>query len=233
MSQRPLVLVTPSDVVSKGGFPARSVNCNYLQGVAQAGGLPVVVAEPSCLKEYIQIADGLLLTGGVDIDPHCYGQSPIDPPEHYDQPRDDVELELAKEFIQLGKPILAICRGFQMINVALGGVLLQDIPTWCGADHSGGLRHSVELIPGSKLSSWFGTEIEVNSYHHQGIRVEELAPPLRLSAFWESNEQKNVEGYEHPSLPILGVQWHPERMLEDPKANMSVLFRWLLENTHR
>ena len=213
MSQRPLVLVTPSDVVSKGGFPARSVNCNYLQGVAQAGGLPVVVAEPSCLKEYIQIA--------------------IDPPEHYDQPRDDVELELAKEFIQLGKPILAICRGFQMINVALGGVLLQDIPTWCGADHSGGLRHSVELIPGSKLSSWFGTEIEVNSYHHQGIRVEELAPPLRLSAFWESNEQKIVEGYEHPSLPILGVQWHPERMLEDPKANMSVLFRWLLENTHR
>ena len=175
MSQRPLVLVTPSDVVSKGGFPARSVNCNYLQGVAQAGGLPVVVAEPSCLKEYIQIADGLLLTGGVDIDPHCYGQSPIDPPEHYDQPRDDVELELAKEFIQLGKPILAICRGFQMINVALGGVLLQDIPTWCGADHSGGLRHSVELIPGSKLSSWFGTEIEVNSYHHQGIRVEELS----------------------------------------------------------
>lgn len=126
------------------------------------------------------------------------------PPEHYDQPRDDVELELAKEFIQLGKPILAICRGFQMINVALGGVLLQDIPTWCGADHSGGLRHSVELIPGSKLSSWFGTEIEVNSYHHQGIRVEELAPPLRLSAFWESNEQKIVEGYEHPSLPILG-----------------------------
>ena len=174
-----------------------------------------------------------MLTGGVDIDPHCYGQSPIDPPEHYDQPRDDVELELAKEFIQLGKPILAICRGFQMINVALGGVLLQDIPTWCGADHSGGLRHSVELIPGSKLSSWFGTEIEVNSYHHQGIRVEELAPPLRLSAFWESNEQKIVEGYEHPSLPILGVQWHPERMLEDPKANMSVLFRWLLENTHR
>lgn len=88
MSQRPLVLVTPSDVVSKGGFPARSVNCNYLQGVAQAGGLPVVVAEPSCLKEYIQIADGLLLTGGVDIDPHCYGQSPIDPPEHYDQPQE-------------------------------------------------------------------------------------------------------------------------------------------------
>lgn len=82
--------------------------------------VPVVVAEPSCLKEYIQIADGLLLTGGVDIDPHCYGQSPIDPPEHYDQPRDDVELELAKEFIQLGKPILAICRGFQMINVAPG-----------------------------------------------------------------------------------------------------------------
>lgn len=65
----------------------------------------------------------------------------------------------------------------------------------------------MELIPGSKLSSWFGTEIEVNSYHHQGIRVEELAPPLRLSAFWESNEQKIVEGYEHPSLPILGVQW--------------------------
>ena len=203
------------------------MNCNYLQGVAQAGGLPVVVAEPSCLKEYIQIADGLLLTGGVDIDPHCYGQSPIDPPEHYDQPRDDVELELAKEFIQLGKPILAICRGFQMINVALGGVLLQDIPTWCGADHSGGLRHSVELIPGSKLSSWFGTEIEVNSYHHQAVRTP--APGFTVTARAADGV---IEGVEDPERNLYAVQWHPEDLVES-HPRFRPLFRHLVERAEQ
>ena len=228
MPQTPIVLVTPSNVISKVGFPARSVNCNYTQGVAQAGGLPVIVTESSCLQSYIEMADALLLTGGIDIHPRNYNQPPIAPEEQYDPGRDEVELELARTFLQLKKPILAICRGFQILNVALGGQLVQDIPTWCGANHSGGCRHLVDVCPDTMLHGWFGPRVEVNSYHHQAITPDGLAKDLVPSAIWRQEDHVIIEGGEHKNLPAIGVQWHPERMLNESGSKMTMLFQWLV-----
>lgn len=153
---------------------------------------------------------GLLLPGGGDISPARYGQEP-DGSEEPDLRRDEAELELVADFIAWGRPILGICRGIQMLNVALGGDLIQDIPTAAAhrRDKALGDRvHTVTAGEGSFLYPLYGREFSVNSAHHQALG--QLAAGLRLAAV--SSEDGVVEAVEWPNLGVYGVQWHPERM---------------------
>lgn len=232
---RPVILITGSNITASTGFPAFSLNHNYARGVSLAGGVPVIAGEDA--SEYLQFCAGLLLTGGADVAPERYGAQPATDTLHCDPRRDELEFALARRFLDAGKPILAICRGFQLLNVLLGGSLIQDIPEWGGADHSGGVMHPVDIAEQSVLGTLLGNGTTVNSYHHQAVIPETLAADLRPSAWQTTGERTIIEGFEHPQKPVLAVQWHPERMLEGreersgiPCTEMRSLFSWLLRS---
>lgn len=188
---------------------------NYCQAVLGAGGLPVA--------DYAPIPDlscqGLLLCGGGDIDPARFGQENqgSQPP---DSTRDQAELELFQAFARAGKPILGICRGMQLINVALGGTLLQDLPAKIRPFHSGpdsDLVHPIRALDGSLLHRLYGPLFPVNSSHHQV--VDHLGLGLHTTAWSESGA---AEAIEHDRLPFLAVQFHPERMSFDHRRSDTV-----------
>jgi putative glutamine amidotransferase len=191
---------------------------NYVEGIEAAGGLPFLLGfstDDAQVERYAETIDGLVLIGGVDIHPSRYGQVPevtdqIPVPE-----RDDFEFRLLSAFWERGKPIFAICRGHQMLNVFLGGTLVQDIPSHLGPVHhlqSPGtqlIAHQVRLEAGSLIHDILGESlIDVNSFHHQTI--ETLGRGLRPVGW---SEEDLIEVFEHESHPyLLSVQWHPERM---------------------
>ena len=232
--KKPLILVTASNNVVEDMFVVR-LNHEYVDAVAQAGGIPVIVGSPFGLDELIDLADGLLLTGGVDVDPARFGQAVLNDTVCIDQKRDALELQLIEKYWKTGKPCLAICRGLQVLNVAFGGALVQDIPAWCGATHAG-VEHPVAVRKGSLLAQLTNeTELLVNSYHHQAIAADQLAAPFVPTATWTGSDVSIVEAFEQPGYPLLAVQWHPERAYLDPAGltNMDPLFRWLVEQARR
>lgn len=155
---------------------------------------------------------GLVLCGGGDLDSRLFGQADqgSQPP---DPVRDKAELALFDAFFRAGKPILGICRGMQVINVALGGTLIQDLPPVSRPFHAGtdaDLIHPIRAAEGSLLHALYGHIFPVNSWHHQA--VDALGEDLRAAAWAESGFP---EALEHERLPILGVQFHPERLAFD------------------
>ena len=153
--------------------------------------------------------DGLVLCGGGDLDPALFHQPNLgsDPP---DLRRDERELALAHAFLEAGKPILGICRGIQVLNVALGGGIIQDLPQTVRPFHRAEGRfqvHPVRAAEGSLFETLYGPVFSVNSLHHQAVGKpgQDLVPVL-----W--SESGVVEGLVHKTLPVLGVQFHPERM---------------------
>ena len=149
--------------------------------------------------------DGLLLCGGYDIDPARYGEPPCGS-LGIDRERDETESRLIE--IYRGKPILGICRGCQMLNVHFGGTLIQHLPTAEAHTAAGGdLFHAVRAERGSRMEKLYGEEFCVNSSHHQA--VGRVAPGFAVTL--RSAADGVAEAIEHRSLPIFGVQWHPER----------------------
>ena len=229
--KNPLILVTTSNLMV-GDLKVVRLNHEYVNAVVKAGGVPVIVGNSFGLDELIQVADGLLLTGGVDVDPARFGQEILNDTVHIDQDRDALELQLIEKYWKTGKPALAICRGLQVLNVAFGGTLIQDIPTWCGATHTAGAEHPVAVTEGSLLNRLTGgTELMVNSYHHQCIPEGGLAEPFVATASWTGCGVTMIEAFEQPGYPLLAVQWHPERAYLDPAGltNMDPLFSWLVD----
>jgi putative glutamine amidotransferase len=220
MSTFPLIGVSMSITVTTS--PERAyVNSTYLNAIQQAGGVPVALPAQLSPRSWERLAaglDGLLLTGGGDIDPALFGEAPS--PTLYDVApiRDTFETAAARWALERGVPLLCICRGLQVLNVALGGSLHQDVATEPGTqlEHSQkGPRdeptHKVTVTPGSRLAEVLGAdEVEVNSMHHQGIKT--LGRGLTASA-WAPDQL--VEGVElpHDNRFILGVQWHPEELI--------------------
>lgn len=229
--KKPLILVTTSNNLVED-MPVVRLNHEYVNAVVKVGGIPVIVGSPFGLDELIDLADGLLLTGGVDVDPALFGERILNDTVHIDKKRDELELALIQKYWKTGKPCLAICRGLQVLNVAFGGALIQDIPTWCGATHSAGVEHPVAVAEGSLLAQLTNrTQLMVNSYHHQCIAQGQLAAPFVPTAAWTGHGVTMIEAFEQPGYPLLAVQWHPERAYLDPAGltNMDPLFAWLVE----
>ena len=229
--KKPLILTTASNNVVEDTKVIR-LNHEYVNAVVKAGGVPVIASSTFGLDQLVELADGLLLTGGVDVDPAFFRQEVLNDTVIIDRERDALEFKLIELFERTGKPILAICRGLQVLNVAFGGSLIQDIPTWCGPVHPAGTEHPVTVVPGSLLQKLMGkTKLMVNSYHHQCVPVGGLASAFVPAATWTGAGVTMVEAFEQPGYPLLAVQWHPERAYLDPDglADMDALFDWLIE----
>ena len=229
--KKPLILITTSNLMV-GDMNVVRLNHEYVDAVVKAGGVPVIVGSAFGLDELVAVADGLLLSGGVDVDPALFGEEVLNDTVHIDRGRDELELALIEKYWKTGKPCLAICRGLQVLNVAFGGGLIQDIPTWCGAVHTAGAEHAVSVSEGSLLHRLTGRgELMVNSYHHQCVADGQLAAPFVATAAWTGCGVTMIEAFEQPGYPLLAVQWHPERAYRDPQGltDMDPLFRWLVK----
>ncbi|MBQ1188942.1 MAG: gamma-glutamyl-gamma-aminobutyrate hydrolase family protein, partial [Lachnospiraceae bacterium] len=192
------------------GTPQWSINRNYAEMIAKAGGIPILAINDDVIAEYAEIADGLLLSGGKDIATNLYGQEQKFDNIFVDEARDIQEWKLLDAFVPTKKPIFGICRGVQVMNAYFGGTLIQDIPGQLGGDHSKGVNHEIEIKKDSILGQLFGESMLINSYHHQGL--ENIADGFIATAWADAGGNKLVEAIEHESLPYWSVQWHPERM---------------------
>lgn len=182
-----------------------AVSTNYLEHLIKSNVAPKTIAnEP--YHQTADIFDLLVVCGGGDIDPHLYGQEPIEGAK-YDRAFDTKEAKYILEFIKRQKPILGICRGMQSINVALGGTLNQDIPSLLGFTHSKETDHEIKISKHSRLYKTMGMRAFVNSRHHQCIK--KVGKGLYTAAIAHDGV---IEAIESNCYPILGVQWHPERM---------------------
>lgn len=208
------------------GTCAETLDRSYVDAVARAGGLPVLlpVLDPEDALDVLEGLDGLLLTGGPDIDPARYGA--VAAPEVYgiDPSRDGWELALARHATI---PMLGICRGTQVLNVARGGSLVQHLPAGTTVEHRakdrpGRTVHRVRVERGSQLHQALGTaRVRANSLHHQA--VAEVGTGLRVVGVGDDGV---VEAIEATSGAVLGVQWHPELLAgQDPHGR---LFDWLV-----
>lgn len=190
----------------------------YSTAIAGEGGAPVILAKvenESLIKRQIESIDGLLLSGGDDIEPAFFGESPHQKMGAIEPGRDLYEMKLIEYALEAGKPILGICRGAQILNVQQGGTMYQDIYSQHGDStikHNQDalkdyLSHNISVAEGTKLHAILGeTEIRTNSFHHQANKC--AADSLTVSAMAEDGIIEAVESGEHKF--VLGVQWHPE-----------------------
>lgn len=180
--------------------PQRVLSVHYGAALAACGALSVTFAGGRA-ETATERFDGLLLTGGGDLAPSYYGQSAETDALSIDPARDREELSLLDAFIARGKPVFGICRGVQVLNVYFGGTLIQHMER-----HGGGALHEVRTLPGSRLRRLCGPSLQTNSYHHQAVAA--VGSGLRVTV---RADDGIIEGLEHRSLPVFGVQWHPER----------------------
>ncbi|NMA60405.1 MAG: gamma-glutamyl-gamma-aminobutyrate hydrolase family protein [Firmicutes bacterium] len=213
------------------------VNNAYIQAVISAGGTPILIPyQPKeQIRALIELLDGLVLPGGIDVDPNRYGQNPVIECGEIDPYWDELDLTAAGFALERDIPVLAICRGIQVLNIALGGSLVQDIPSqitepikhtqeaprWYAT-------HDVSIQSGSMLKEIWGTApTRVNSYHHQA--VGSLGKGLRVVATAPDGVIEAVESGEHRF--VLGVQWHPELMVEHYPAARRIFSHFVLACT--
>lgn len=210
---------------------------NYVHSLIAAGGVPVLTPtalDEATIYEFFRAADAVMLTGGDDVDPALYGEEKHEKTGGIDPDRDRVETALTRWAVAENKPLLGICRGIQVMNVALGGSLIQDIPSqapselthaghWHGAARDQVL-HTVRCDADSRAALLLGAEVGVNSFHHQSInRVGDAYVVTGRST------DGIVEAIEIPSQRFcLGVQWHPEEMAAG-REDMLSLFRALVQ----
>ena len=236
----------------------------YSRAVLEAGGLPLILpiphaepalssaegpvlssakacaepgrSGPALVEEYLEAIDGLIMTGGADIHPSFYGQIVLERCGEIDEERDRFEVELVHAARDRDLPFLGICRGLQVLNVALGGSLYQDLSYRQGTDPAhdsprerrGEPAHPVAIAATSHLAEIIGArELSVTSTHHQIIR--DLAPDLKVSAVAPDGV---IEGIEGPGRFLLAVQWHPERMVANHLGQLA-LFRALVQHAER
>jgi putative glutamine amidotransferase len=226
MERRPRIVVTVAEPArqSEPSLAARK-NALYAAAVERHRAVAVVLDAGSvdaARHAAFDAMDGLLLSGGADIDPGRYGRS-IARATAVEPDRDRLEAEAWATARARGLPVLGLCRGMQAINVFSGGALLQHVDGHAGPayGHGPAATHRIRLVPGSRMSAWMGdaAEVEVNSYHHQGIREGDLGPGLVPSAWAPSPAGDLVEGLEAADGSfVVGVQCHPERTESTPAA---------------
>jgi len=241
---RPLIGISTSDVYAERGKLYHRAYALNAHAIADAGGLPVYIPtglETSLLRELYERLDAVLLPGGPDVDPVEYGQERHPKTKIIDVPRDALELTLARWAAEDDLPMFGICRGHQVMNVAFGGTLVQDIPSQVETTLTHDLPdeyprdtrlHEVQVDPGSRLASILGTtQFTVNSLHHQS--VQQPGPGVAVTAYAPDGV---VEALELPDKRfVLSVQWHPEDLYENDDM-MRRLFQEFVSaarDTHR
>jgi putative glutamine amidotransferase len=216
VARRPLIGITsyaePSVRWGAWDLPTALVPLNYVQAVERAGGRPLLVPPSATgIDETLDALDGLIFSGGSDLDPDTYGAEAHPATDGVRAERDAAELVLLRAALERDLPVLAICRGSQVLNVARGGDLVQHLPDVVGDEkhkHTPGsfADHDVEVDPGTRLGGILGARAPVKSHHHQGFG--RLGEGLRESA---RAEDGTVEALEDPSKRFaVGVLWHPE-----------------------
>ena len=186
------------------------------QAVREVGGIPFVIplGEPELAADYIASIDKLILSGGQDVYPRWYGEEDQHGRPTYSIKRDYFEIALIVEALKQGKPIFAVCRGMQLLNVALGGSLYQDISNhW--QDETAGTSHEVAIEAGSQLARLCGSKLKINSFHHQSIK--KLGHGLQVTA--RDPRDGTIEAYEDPAQKLIGIQWHPEFLADSCRCN--------------
>lgn len=206
---KPLICIS-SDMKKMESDPRRLITetyQTYSDAVFYAGGIPMITCG-RCAEEMADLCDGLLITGGPDLEPEVYGEQPLNDTVKPMPERTAFEKPLFQAFLDRGKPILGICRGCQFINAVMGGTLYQDLLEQKGWVHfNAQIRHEVYAEEGSVLYRLFGPKFRTNSTHHQAVK--DLAPGFHVTA---RSVEGIVEAYEHDTLPILATQFHPERL---------------------
>lgn len=240
--KKPLIgILTNIIKVEEGNYAGGEriyVNRDYVRAAIEAGGTPILLpihADVEAIYHQIELVDGLILSGGQDVAPHHYNEEAKPWLGAVSAERDHFELLAVRYAYQLNKPMLGVCRGVQLLNVALGGTLYQDIEK----EHETPLKHlqaeyrvhpthAVSILPGSRLHAIFGQEsVHTNSFHHQSIK--EIAEGFMVSARSSDGIVEAIEKRDSPF--VLGVQWHPEMMVGDPY--MSKLFAAFLDEARK
>lgn len=229
-SQRPLIGIS-TNIDSK----RIAVNTAYVQSVILSGGIPYMIPvtdNVEVLRQIVSRLDGIVFTGGEDIQPHYYGDTPHDKLEEVSPARDTFELMLMKMATDRNIPTLGICRGLQLMNIAFGGTLYQDLPTQHPStinhrqENPGTIpTHTVSVVKGSKLAEVIKQEkLQVNTFHHQAIK--QLAPRFKAVAWSPDSVIEAIEAY--PVRSIMGVQFHPEIFTAAGDTTMCKLFKLLI-----
>lgn len=191
---------------------------SYIEAIIDAGGIPVIIPVTEHLEDcstYLDMVDALLIPGGEDVSPEFYGEDPVQKVNYINHTKDLYEFEMIRIAREQNKPIMAICRGMQVVNVALGGTLYQDLPSQLpnsichqqSRDIRSTGTHKVTIKADTLLHRLLGDSVMANSYHHQAVK--EIAPGLIVTAHTNDGV---VEALESADGRIFAVQWHPERM---------------------
>lgn len=231
--RKPIIGITSAHEKEEGlrNYHRTTLSIDYTKSVVAGGGVPIVIpvtSDREVIKEQLAMLDGLLLSGGADLNPFLYGQDFKEGMGVIQPERDECEMIIIEEFLKTGKPILGICRGHQLLNVYFKGTLFQDM-RYAGENH---LQHTQKLYPelqthkvnivddNNILAELYGKEIATNSFHHQS--VDKLGEGLTLIA--EANDGI-VEAFQMKSHKFLyGIQWHPEMMTARGSTEMRKIF---------
>lgn len=209
-------------------FTTKVLN-TYVHAIEKCGGIPVLfpyVEKDETVERMVALCDGFLFTGGVDIHPMRYGEEAGENIGEIQEHRDEFDFRVFHKVLQTAKPILAICRGAQLVNVALGGTLYQDIPSELDtkilhrqSEPKFSYSHDVKIKVGTPLYEMLGTEqIRANSFHHQAIKA--LGKGLEIMAVAEDGIIEGV--YSPESRYIRAYQWHPERLVDKNAQNRMI-----------
>lgn len=209
------------------------LNKNYALAVTAAGGIPVLAVDGDSRDELVRMSDGLVLTGGWPLHPDNLSSGYYtgkDQQTYTNEVRVPYDIGLYNAFREAGKPVMGICQGLLMMNIAQGGTNRYDLPGELGLEHGEGITHGVIAEEDSIVGSLFGQTFPVNSHHTHYIA--ELGADLRITA---RSPDGIIEAIEHTQLPIFAIQWHPERMRGEmpnpPKGpDMTKLFRYFIDS---
>lgn len=237
MDNKPIIAISTNFLnITDGPFAGHKriyVNNSYIDAILEAGGIPFLFpnkADLNSIQTLTKMADGVLMSGGLDVHPSYYNEECHPLLEETSRELDEQDLHIIHSAAKEQKPILGICRGLQLINVAFGGTLYQDLSLFdpqSKPQHRKVLAHPVNITPKSKLHGILGTEsLSTNSYHHQSVKS--LANEFNISGI---SSDGIVEGIESKKGWIIGVQWHAETMVPQ-QPEMKRLFKAFVEEAH-
>ncbi|OOM78247.1 gamma-glutamyl-gamma-aminobutyrate hydrolase family protein [Clostridium sp. BL-8] len=233
--KKPIIGINSSRLIKQDTLYSHSVmesiSNDYVESVIRGGGIPIILpilSNEESIRQQIETLDGVVLSGGIDVNPLLYNEEPSPKLGFIFPEKDNFDLLIAKIAYELNKPILAICRGHQILNVAFGGTLYQDLSDMdgCYIKHqqqtkNGAVTHTLDILENSILHDILGSSIISNTFHHQAIK--DLAPGFKVTAYSKDNVIEAIESIDKEF--VVGVQFHPEIMTVYNDENMLKLFK--------